>query len=86
MVTDRGGGGILDVGVEDCVEGVDPAEEGTNRACGVCIDALDGGGGGELVVGEEGPGNGDECNRMVEVKPGFALRNLSTSACNCAHS
>lgn len=79
VVTDRGGGRRPD--------GVVSGEVVGYRACGVCIDALDGGG--EVVVGdagEDGPGKGEECNRVTLVDPGFALRNLSISACNCAHS
>ena len=80
VVTDRGGGRRE----EGVVSGDD-----RYRTEGDCIDEeLDGGGefGAMGEVGEAGPGNGDECRRVVVVDPGLALRNLSTSARNWVHS
>jgi len=79
-VTDRGGGRRE--------EGVVSGEE-RYRAGGDCIeDELDGGGKFGVVgeVGEAGPGKGEEWRRKAEADPGFALRNLSTSARNWEHS
>jgi hypothetical protein len=49
---------------------------------------LDGGGefGAMGEAGEAGPGKGEEWRREVVAEPGFALRNLSTSARNWVHS